>query len=825
MHYDNIREEELKIRVGDDYFSNFDKAKIIGNVDFCVSVKRLNQSQLLIEDTESQSFLWAEAKKGKSNIYHSLVQLILTIGKARTFDKELPPFYLGAFDAYQIAFVPYSKIQEIFYKNDFNWTVTPSNYETKEFKQIYEMVRDILEKDYLIFDFEKEQRELKDFIKSNFVLGLKRNQIQVDKNNFISIYNKWLQKVKPSLIVDWDLAKKANIIDGDFYLADLLSKENQSLSEKLYVLLKGDYYELDKKIDESGFWSTKKTNFNDNQKAHTQFWNRYKRPPKKQYWDYLVERRDLLVPQDVRERKGSFFTPQIWVEKSQEYLTDVLGENWQDEYYIWDCAAGTGNLLAGLTNKYNIYASTLDKQDVDVMHQRIETMNQNSVSGHGANLLQDHIFQFDFLNDAFDDPKVPKSLQDILKDPEKRKKLVMYINPPYAENGSGGGKGAGKSGVANDNQTHKKFTLDLGKASRELFAQFFVRILKEIPSTKLAVFSKLKYINSQNFLKFRNVFLADYLSGFIVPGDTFDNVKGNFPIGFLIWDLNKKEKIHKIKCNIFDRTGKDIGIKNFYATENSKFINDWIIKYKSSGEHLGNLFYNSNDYQHQKFTYYSLQSDAKSVSKISVTEKNLVITNIYFSVRLVDEANWLNDRDQFLYPNDGWKTDIEFQNDCLAFALFHGQNRITSKAGTNHWIPFTEDEVGARERFDSHFMTDFVGGKLVAEPLRFHQDHQERNDGIQWNGKHSATDELFENQQNFIPTSPLQFSPEATAVFAAGRDYHRNVGAGFIRPTNSTGSINASPAYNPNASLYDIREYFQGHNEAGKMNNKSEDVE
>ena len=45
----------------------------------------------------------------------------------------------------------------------------------------------------------------------------------------------------------------------------------------------------------------------------------------------------LLVPQDIRERKGSFFTPQIWVEKSQSYLSCVLGEAWQEEYYIWDC--------------------------------------------------------------------------------------------------------------------------------------------------------------------------------------------------------------------------------------------------------------------------------------------------------------------------------------------------------------------------------------------------------------------------------------------------------------------------------------------------------
>ena len=99
-----------------------------------------------------------------------------------------------------------------------------------------------------------------------------------------------------------------------------------------------------------------------------------------------------------------------------------MGEDWQDEYYIWDCACGIGNLLAGLTNKYNIYASTLDRQDIDVIKDRIK---------NGANLLEDHAFQFDFLNDDF--TKLPQSLQNIINDPEKRKKLVVYINPPYAE--------------------------------------------------------------------------------------------------------------------------------------------------------------------------------------------------------------------------------------------------------------------------------------------------------------------------------------------------------------------------------------------------------
>ena len=302
---------------------------------------------------------------------------------------------------------------------------------------------------------------------------------RIDKNNFIVIYNKWLQTVKPTIAVKWDIAKQHGIIDGDFYLADLLSQENNTLKEKLFVLLKHDHYELDRKFDDAGMFSSKRTDFTDKQVAHTQFWNRYERPPQEEYWDYIVERRDLLVPQDVRERKGSFFTPQIWVELSQKYLTDVLGEDWQDEYYVWDCAAGTGNLLTGLTNKYNIWASTLDKQDVEVMKDRIK---------HGANLLEDHVFQFDFLNDDFS--ILPKLLLEIINNPEKRNKLVIYINPPYAEAGNTKqrtGTGKNKTSVA-QNRIHDKYHAQLGDANRQLFAQFLIRIYNELKNCKIGSF-------------------------------------------------------------------------------------------------------------------------------------------------------------------------------------------------------------------------------------------------------------------------------------------------------------------------------------------------
>ena len=95
------------------------------------------------------------------------VQLILTIGKARTFDKMRAPAYLGAFDGMKIAFIEYLAIQDIFYENDFNWNVAPSNHETREFKLVFERVKEILDQNTIIFNYEKDEKKLRDFIKIN----------------------------------------------------------------------------------------------------------------------------------------------------------------------------------------------------------------------------------------------------------------------------------------------------------------------------------------------------------------------------------------------------------------------------------------------------------------------------------------------------------------------------------------------------------------------------------------------------------------------------------------------------------------------------------
>ncbi|GAA9329862.1 hypothetical protein BTM402_14500 [Helicobacter pylori] len=522
MHLDfsNLNEEPLKSSVAKAFFENFDFSG--DKIDFIITYNHKNKGKPLWVEP----ILWAEGKKGKSELFKSLAQLILTIGKHK-FYTHFPPPYLGAFDAFSFLFVEYHKLDFIFTRSDIDFSVTPSNHNTESFKHLLNELTPLLEKEALIFDYETQNKELKAFIKGNLLYS-KRSKIPVDKNNFVHVYFKWVEHVKPSISIEWQQARKQGILDADFYLADLLSESNETILESLNTILKVNHYKFNKKLNNFGAFNFDETSFNDKQKAHQTFWNIYERPPKREFWDYIIERRDLLVSNDIRERKGAFFTPKIWVEKSQEYLAKILGQDYQDEYIIWDCAGGTGNLLSGLINKANLYLSTLDKSDVSIVKERIK---------NGAKLLENHVFQFDFLNDDF--KSAPKSLQEILEDKEKRKKLIIYINPPYAEATSAktpSGTGKNKDLVARGNLICEKYKDELSKANNELFAQFFMRIYMELNGCIMASFSTLKYLNSSNFKKFREVFKAKFLEGFMVPADSFDNVKGQFPIGFLVWD-------------------------------------------------------------------------------------------------------------------------------------------------------------------------------------------------------------------------------------------------------------------------------------------------
>ena len=116
---------------------------------------------------------------------------------------------------------------------------------------------------------------------------------------------------------------------------------------------------------------------------------------------------------------------------------------------------------------------------------------------------------------------------------------------------------------------------------------------------------------------------------------------------------------------------------------------------------------------------YLLSSGASRGHGLFVNEENLAKAACLFSVQHLIAHTWVNHNDQFLIPDK--ELPEEFTLDCLVYRLFHGKNLTASADGlewngrkwsiVNHFIPFTEDEVNAPDRFESDFMVRYLEGR------------------------------------------------------------------------------------------------------------------
>ena len=301
-----------------------------------------------------------------------------------------------------------------------------------------------------------------------------------------------------------------------------------------------------------------------------------------------------------------------------------------------------------------------------------------------------------------------------------------------------------------------------------------------------------------------------------------------------------------IILDIFDENGASLGKKRFYTTHSKQQnLNQWLKNFiDTNNKELCAICCKGTDFQNNNFCNINFWDsikgvgNAKGITKFKITPNNLIPTSIYFSVRHCIKATWINDRDQFLSPNKKWEKDTEFHSDCLIFMLFHGQNRITCKEGINHFIPFSEKDIDAAEAFDSHFMQDFLQGKIKPDSTCHTNSapcHTERSEvskkldsrffanaqnevSLENDNTHTCKNDktkskllqqsLFNDELDFIPTKPLIFSDEAKEVLQAGKEIFKHYHT----------QAKDSKDYNPNAALYDIKAHFQGFNDKGKMN-------
>ena len=629
--------------------------------------------------------IWFEAKDGyRHSTYQMFTQLLHYVQQALNKGEEVPPL-LCVIDAKKAAIMKTADALPLLSnkKQPIKWGKSASGYTQDALDVVSAYIGTYL----VSFKIETHEDEFISTIKNAIKTGeIIRTQITPD--NLKQVFDKWVvmigREIKGVAEEDYallffaDIMSDGNISTHNDLPAELLHKNNAPVFS-----LGGKLYELGSR------------------EGYRQFWAIYHRPPKAEYRNYLLERRDSLIPLDERSFKGAYYTPLTVVDKAYDKLTETLGNNWQKEYIVWDMCCGVGNLEVKHSNPRNIFMSTLDQADVDVMK-----ATKTCVAATR--------FQYDYLNDDITDDghidftltnKVPESLRKVIAD---GKKILVLMNPPYAESGSSSGEEA-KTDVATTKAA--KAMSDYGYAKRELFVQFVFRISKEIPTATLAMFSKLKYVNAPNFEKFRESWNVEFLGGFIVHSKAFDGLTGEFPIGFLVWKTNQNSKkkftISQITTEVLNKNVKPIGEKSFYNLHSSTFLNSWVKRPRAnkqaviplknaispatrtidvrgcnwSDNAIGSLYLSSNDVQSTRTTAI-VSSGFNSAGAFFVNAENLWQAAIIFTVRKVIKPTWINDRDQFLQPTQ--PLSEEFKTDCLIWMLFSGSN-LTASANDLEW--------------------------------------------------------------------------------------------------------------------------------------------
>lgn len=707
--------------------------------DLYIEALGLTSYQKNLIDIQTKE-IWFEAKDGyKHTTYEMFTQLLHYVKQATVQGEYVAPF-LCVIDTRKAAIMRTEDAMFLINRKDIVWGKSASNYS----QEALDAVSQYLGTFFISFNISTHEAEFIQMVKTAIKEG-RLVRTQITPNNLKQVFDKWVEMIGREIM---DVTEDK--YDQLFY-ADIMSDGTRSTHENLpaELIFKGGSpaFMIDGKIFELG-----------NKEGYRNFWNIYDRPPKEEYRNYLLERRDSLIPTNERAFNGDFYTPLVAVDKAYDYLEQALGPTWQKDYLVWDMCCGVGNLETKHANHRNLVMSTLNQVDVDVM----KATKTCRVAER---------FQYDYLNDDIAEDgtidyaitgKVPQQLRKAIAE---RKKILVLINPPYAEamnadntaNGANQSDAESKQGVSGTAISRLMENEGYAYAKRELFVQFLYRIAKEIPNAVVAMFSTLKYINASNFNSFRDKWHAEYLGGYIVHSKIFDGLKGNFPIGFLIWRTHNQEegsqyRIGEVMVDIYDREMKPKGQKKYFPLAENQYLNNWIIRPKSKGGvpsiplksalnptesekdvrgmimpegAVASFMTKGNDYQNQKGTSL-LSSGYCSAGALWVTAENLWQVAIVFTVRLIEPATWVNDRDQFLMPT-GELTD-EFKDDCLVWMLFSNSNGTASAdklmwrgkewSIVNHFIPFTEEELDANSRFESTFMVDYLADKTLSEEAK-----------------------------------------------------------------------------------------------------------
>ena len=408
---------------------------------------------------------------------------------------------------------------------------------------------------------------------------------------------------------------------------------------------------------------------------------------------------DRLLEDTTRRRQGAFFTPTKFVDFAHRMIEKELGENWRDEYVVYDCCCGSLNLTRDYRFK-ELYCSTLDKGELELGSR----YNPEATK-----------WQMDFLNDG--DACFDKGL---IKAFEQNKPIVFFINPPY------GTAGNYKTDSDSKKLTNKSIVRD--EMDREKFGgheniqhQFMYRIHKlieryHLTNTYMVLFSNPIWLTGAKQGKFL-VNIQKHLTliaGNLFQASHFADVSNNWGISLTLWKSVFDEHLPVTECNMAlldildDGEIEVIGHHILYSSYGMERANDWVkepLKSKDkkamitsiclkSGLNVDNSDRTRNKHKETLAGFYNdsnnISLNAQGVAFLSelyanghgacacACAENFTRCTALFTARRLIENTWVNHADEYLAPNENHPDYKRFEADSIVYSLFENKSSQTS---------------------------------------------------------------------------------------------------------------------------------------------------
>ncbi len=630
-------------------------------------------------------------------------------------DSRVPSRLIAVVDKKSAAIIPADDLSSYYVhsarSDQYDWDLAPS---TPCKKLIAALIDEPVIQTCRVYNF-ADRQDADEFVSLVKIIYLRETNIvavkkNINEDNFYEVFEHWSKIFGESVENSHKIA--------EYFLTDVESGKSArfGLRRVKFELSDGSKEEKVMPID-----------------SYEYFWSVHERVTDARTMIAIRQKMDRMTALDLRRFTGEFYTPIAHARKALEYIGRVVGAQWwtTGEYRLWDMAAGTGNLEFALPNEalQYCYISTLLNDDAAYCKRIYPSAT---------------VFQYDYLNDG--EEKLPSNLRADLSDPAV--KWIVFINPPYATsaNFERGSDRVNKNSVSMTAIRKLMLDEDMGFTSRELSSQFFYRIDRELGKrqTLLAVFSKIKYINAPYDQRLRDRFF-DYKfeGGFVFPSESFQGTKGQFPVGFAMWNLTRHIPLteQNLIFDVINDQLNKIATKKIISAPREGLLNEWIKRPRPTkkfppmssalkiGAHnkdrrdriadgfIASFMVVSNDFVHQNYTAL-LSGPYVSTGSFSITPSNFEQCMVVHAVRRLPKATWLNDRDQFLRPSK--KLPTEFVNDCVVWSLFAPSNNTTALKDVeyegeiyqikNNLYPWTVEEIkdwgveGDEDRFAAKWL-------------------------------------------------------------------------------------------------------------------------